>query len=126
MEFIAHPGHYRIALSVNSRSEIPKDADALTKPDGKSISAPIDPNPKIPVLADGLFVHTSTPRNTEWKTDVLLPNLTCEKCTLQVTQFMAEHSFNTGGGYYYHHCADLQLTADPSLPPADKAWTQRR
>ncbi len=121
LEFIPHPGHYRIALAVNSQAEIPADADAVVK-DGKSVSAPIDGNPKIPVLADGVFVHASTPRNTEWKTDVTLPNLNCGKCTLQVTEFMAEHGPNPGGGYYYHHCADLQITADPKLPPADKAW----
>jgi len=123
IEFIPHPGHYRIALSVNSRAEIPKDAEALVK-DGQSVSAPIDSNPKIPVLMDGVFVHTTTPRNTEWKVDVTLPNLTCEKCTLQVTQFMAQHGLNPGGGFYYHHCADLQITADPGLPSADKAWMQ--
>jgi len=123
IEFIPHPGHYRIALSVNSRAEIPKDAEAVVK-DGQSVSAPIDGNPKIPVLMDGVFVHTTTPRNTEWKVDVTLPNLSCEKCTLQVTEFMAQHGFNPGGGFYYHHCADLQITADPKLPPADKAWGQ--
>jgi hypothetical protein len=121
LEFIPHPGYYRIALSVNSRAELPKDADAEVK-DGKSVSAPFDTNPKPPVLMDGAFVHTTTPRNTEWKIDVTLPNLSCDKCTLQVTQFMAEHALNPGGGFYYHHCADLQITADPKLPPADKAW----
>jgi len=123
LEFIPHPGHYRIALSVNSRAEIPKDADAEVK-DAKSVSAPFDSNPKPPVLADGAFLHTTTPRNTEWKMDVTLPNISCDKCTLQLTQFMAEHALNPGGGFYYHHCADLQITADPKLPPADKAWSQ--
>src|ERR1700733_2806935 len=59
LEFIPHPGHYRIALSVNSRAELPKDADAEVK-DGKSVSAPFDSNPKPPVLMDGAFVHTTT------------------------------------------------------------------
>ena len=121
LEFIPHPGHYRIALSVNSRAELPKDPEAVTV-NNRSVSAPIDPAPKPPVLADGVFVHIATPRNTEWKMDVTLPNLTCEKCTLQMIQFMAEHGPNPGGGYYYHHCADLQITADPKLPPAGRAW----
>ena len=86
-------------------------------------SSKLVPNFKIPVLFDGAFVHTTTPRNTEWKMDVTLPNINCEKCTLQVIEFMAEHGFNVGGGYYYHHCADLQITADPKLPAADRAWT---
>jgi len=122
LEFIPHPGHYRIALSVNSRAELPKDPEAAMDANMRSISAAIDPNPKPPVLVDGAFVHTTTPRNTEWKMDVMLPNLNCEHCTLQVIQFMAQHALNPGGGFNYHHCADLQITADPKLPPADKAW----
>jgi hypothetical protein len=121
-EFIPHPGHYRVALSVNSRAELPKDPDAAMDEKKISISAPIDSNPKPPVLVDGAFVHTTTPRNTEWKMDVMLPNINCEKCTLQVIQFMAQHGLNPGGGFNYHHCADLQITADPKLPAADKAW----
>jgi len=87
------------------------------------VSAKIDPNPKPPVLVDGAFAHTTTPRNTEWKMDVTLPNLSCDKCTLQVIQFMANHGLNPGGGFNYHHCAELQITMDPKLPPADKSWT---
>ena len=56
-----------------------------------------------------------------WETDIQLPNLTCAKCTLQVIQFMAQHGYNQPGGYSYHHCADLQITADPAKP-VDKGW----
>jgi len=44
----------------------------------------------IPVLADGLFVHTSRPAEP-FAADVDIPNINCPKCTLQVIQFMAEH-----------------------------------
>src|SRR5262249_53278962 len=37
-------------------------------------------------------------------------------------EFMAEHGPNVGGGYFYHNCADLEITADPNIPPADSAW----
>ena len=121
-EFVPHPGHYRIALSVTSRNQLPKDPETEADANGRSISAKIDPNPAAPVLADGVFTHTTTPRYTEWKTDVTLPNLSCEKCTLQVIEFMAQHALNVGGGFNYHNCADLQITTDPSLPPADKSW----
>ena len=121
-EFVFHPGHYRFALSVNSRAELLPDPDVLES-DGISVSAPIQNPPKIPVLADGLFVHTDPPA-ADWQTNLTLPNLNCEKCTLQVIEFMAEHGANPGGGFYYHHCADLQITADPSLPAADPVWTR--
>jgi hypothetical protein len=122
LEFVPHPGHYRVALSVNSRAELPKDPEAVMDANMRSVSEPIDANPKPPVLVDGAFAHTTTPRNTEWKMDVMLPNINCDKCTLQVIQFMAQHALNVGGGFNYHHCADLQITADPKLPAADSAW----
>jgi hypothetical protein len=75
-----------------------------------------------PVLADGLFPHYTRPASPQtYETDIQLPNITCEKCTLQVIQFMADHGYNQPGGYSYHHCADLQITADPNKP-LDKGW----
>ena len=35
--------------------------------------------------------------------------------------FMAEHGLNVDGDYSYHHCADLQITADASKP-IDTRW----
>ena len=122
-ETIFHPGHYRIALAVNSRAELPPDPDVVTRDSERgpwSVSAAINSAPKPPVLADGLFVHTSKPADP-YETDIQLPNISCRKCTLQIVQFMAEHGFNRDGGYYYHHCADLQITADPSVP-VDARW----
>jgi hypothetical protein len=34
---------------------------------------------------------------------------------------MAEHGYNNPGGYIYHHCAEFQITADPSKP-LDQGW----
>lgn len=31
-------------------------------------------------------------------------------------EFMSNSNSNLGGGYFYHHCATLAITADPSLP----------
>jgi hypothetical protein len=124
-ETIYHPGHYRVALAVLDRSELPKDPEATTKdgPRGPiSVSGKIDPNPKPPVLADGLFMHHAAPaKDTFWETDIKLPNINCDKCTVQVLQFMEEHGLNKEGEFTYHHCADLKITADPSKP-IDKRW----
>jgi hypothetical protein len=122
-ETVFHPGHYRVALAVNSRAELPADPQVVTRDSDKgpwSVSAPIQNPVQIPVLADGLFAHTAKVDNP-WETDVTLPNITCAKCTLQVVQFMAEHGMNKDGGYFYHHCAELQITADPSKP-VDTRW----
>jgi hypothetical protein len=131
-ETIYHPGHYRVALSVKSREELPPDPitfERTTERGPMSVWAAIQSPPQKPVIADGLFQHYTRPAATPgtpppplvWETDIQLPNITCAKCTLQVLQFMAEHPYNQPGGYSYHHCADLTITADPSKP-IDKGW----
>jgi hypothetical protein len=128
-ETIYHPGHYRVALTVNSPTELPPDPETQTKPSERgpwSISATIQNPPPIPILADGLFVHDNKAAiSTPFETDIQLPNINCRKCTLQVLQWMNDHAFNNPGGYSYHHCADLQITADPSKP-LDKGWPAER
>jgi hypothetical protein len=118
-EMAFHPGFYRVALSVNSRAELPPDPEARSEPgaDGRprSASGAIQYPPSPPVLADGLFMHVA-PFDKEQETDIEIPNINCTKCTLQVIEFMAAHGFNKDGGYTYHHCADLQIRANPSKP----------
>jgi len=124
-ETIYHPGHYRVALAVNSREELPPDPmtfERTTEKGPRSVWGVIQSPPQLPVLADGLFPHYTKPANPQtFETDVQLPNIACPRCTLQVIQFMADHGYNQPGGYSYHHCADLQITADPAKP-IDKGW----
>jgi hypothetical protein len=125
-----HPGFYRVALAVNSRLELPLDPKAETRDSDRgpiSVSGAIQNPPQIPVLADGLFTHRTRPTGpmAPWETDVKLPNIACKMCTLQVVQFMEEHSFNNPGGYTYHHCAALQITADRTKP-LDSGWPAER
>jgi len=125
LETIYHPGHYRVALSVNSRTELPVDpatVERMTERGPYSVWAAIQSPPQLPVLADGLFQHYTRPASPQtYEADIQLPNITCPKCSLQVIQFMAEHGYNQPGGYSYHHCADLSITADPAKP-MDKGW----
>jgi len=129
-ETVYHPGHYRVALAVNSPTELPPDPQVTTRDSERgpwSVSAVIQNPSQIPVLADGLFVHSTRPTGPmePFETDVQLPNINCKKCTLQIVQFMAEHAFNNPGGYTYHHCANLEITADPSKP-LEKGWPAER
>ena len=123
-ETIYHPGHIRIALSVLDRAELPADPEDVTKdgPRGPiSVSAKIDPNPKPPVLVDGLWEHHERKPAEEFETDVKIPNINCDHCSLQVIQFMEQHGINPDGRFTYHHCADLKVTANPKLP-VDMGW----
>lgn len=118
VETIFHPGFYRFALSVNSRSELPKDPEATTEPSPngpRSVSGKIVYPPLPPVLADGVFQHI-TRFDKEIETDIELPNVNCAKCTLQILQFMGAHGLNKDGDDSYHHCADLQIRANPYKP----------
>jgi len=125
-ETVFHPGFYRVALSIKSRDELPldnvvKDASGKVLPPagpGNSATAVYEENPVFPVLADNLFPHTTDMKM--FTGEVTLPNVNCDKCTLQVIEFMANHGSNgPKEGYFYHHCADLKITADPSKPVFD-------
>jgi hypothetical protein len=126
-ETIYHPGHYRVALAVNSPNELPVDPKATTETTDRgprSLSAEIMNPVQMPVLADGLFVHTAK-ADAPFETDVTLPNISCRRCTLQVIQFMEQHAVNNPGNFTYHHCATLQITADPKKP-IDADWPRER
>lgn len=126
-ETVFHPGHYRVALAVNSRAELPKDPMVMTKEGARgptSVSAMIQNPAVIPVLVDGLFAHT-TKSADPFETDIEMPNINCPKCTLQIIEFMAEHGLNADGDFSYHHCADIQITADPKKP-IDMRWPGQR
>jgi hypothetical protein len=112
---------------VSSPAELPLDPKATTTDTDRgprSISAEIQNPVQVPVLADGLFVHTAKVE-TPFQTDVILPNISCKRCTLQVIQFMEQHAVNNPGMFTYHHCAVLQITADPKKP-LDAAWATER
>jgi hypothetical protein len=127
-ETVYHPGHYRIALAVNSPTELPLDPKAQTMTNDKgaiiSVSGEIMNPVAPPALADGLFQHNAK-TDTPFDTDVTVPNINCRSCTLQVVQFMEQHGVNNPGQFTYHHCAVLRITADPAKP-LDTAWPQQR
>jgi hypothetical protein len=122
-ETVFHVGFYRVALALNSPSELPPDNVVKDKQGnvlapgslGLSDTAEYETTPVFPVLADHLFWH-DTPDQSQFQTDIVLPNVSCDECTLQVIEFMSNSNSNVGGGYFYHHCANLKITADPALP----------
>ena len=123
-ETIYHPGHFRVALSVLDRSELPADPEDMTRdtPHGPmSVSGKVDPNPKPPVIMDGLWDHHKYIPKQEFETYVHIPNINCDHCSLQVIQFMEMHPINKDGRFTYHHCADLKIVANPRLP-IDAGW----
>ncbi len=123
-ETINHPGFFRVALSVLDRAELPADPEDVTRdsPSGPiSVSGKIERDPKPPILVDGVWEKHERKPVQEYETDVKLPNINCDHCTLQIIQFMEGHGVNKDGRFSYHHCADLKIVANPMLP-IDRAW----
>lgn len=116
-ETIFHPGHYRVSIAQDMNS-LPPDppVTAGSTPCG---STTINDNPTLPLLADGLLVHSSPFSSQQQTVQVQLPrDFTCDKCTLQITQFMSNHAINNPGGCFYHHCATVTIA-----PPSDGGGT---
>ncbi len=110
-EAVFHPGHYRVALSVNSRSELPSEPVVTATSSTPCGSVPIQSAPAFPVLADGVLQHTAaftSPQSFQVK---LPSDITCTHCTLQIIEFMSNHPLNNPGGCFYHHCADISIQA---------------
>jgi hypothetical protein len=122
-ESIFHPGHYRVALA-RTPSQLPPDpvvTTAQTERGVRSQSAAIQNPPAAPVLLDGIFAHTERPAQN-FETMIPIPNINCPNCVLQVIEFMADHpGIAVDGGHSYHHCAILNITADPAKP-MDTRW----
>lgn len=116
-ETVGHPGHFRIALA-RDRADLEDPAVETTNGDGVtglSLTAEIMDPPVYPVLLDNVDPRSLvfTPQEEPHIARVQLPNETCELCTLQVIQFMANHV----PGYFYHHCADIRIVgADEDVP----------
>ncbi len=111
-EKIYHAGHYRIALSVNDRSELPAEPP-VTPNSSPCGTVPVQDPPVFPILADNVFAH-SAPFTSPQSIQITLPaDVTCTHCTLQVTEFMSDHPLNNPGGCFYHHCADISLQTTP-------------
>ena len=128
-ETTRHGGFYRVALALKScktagcfpdDNKVYDSANKLLPAIGPGTSDHADTMmpPVFPVLGDNLFPHAQagSPETYMGATTLSLPNINCDKCTLQVIEFMAPHGPNGAAGFFYHHCADLKITADPNKP----------
>ncbi len=112
-EVIPHPGHYRVALSTNDRSELPGEPQVTPSGGDPCASAVIQDPPVFPILADNLLPHSQAFSSPQTFTVTLPTNITCTHCTLQVLEFMSSH----GAPCFYHHCADISIQGEPVATP---------
>ena len=113
-EVITHPGHYRVALAVNSRDELPAEPKVTRTAADPCASAAIEDPPTFPILADNQLPHTEPFLGPQTLWITLPADVTCAKCTLQVLEFMSSHS----APCFYHHCADIAIEGPIETPTA--------
>lgn len=114
-ETINHPGHYRISFDPCGQNfSIPESYNVDTKP--------TDPNVLIDLIADKA--------GGAYSQDITLPNITCDKCTLQLFQMMTDkppYSKAEPSDDIYYQCADIVLEGNAPavdcsvLPPGGDA-----
>ncbi|HEY6006091.1 MAG TPA: SCE4755 family polysaccharide monooxygenase-like protein [Anaeromyxobacter sp.] len=96
-EIIDHPGYYRIAFDASGD-------DDLAPPvwNGASWENP----PNVTVLAD----HLPDSMLTHGDVSVVLPDVECDACTLQLIEVMTDKPPYDGLDDFYFQCADLVLS----------------
>jgi hypothetical protein len=113
-EKIFHPGHYRVALAVDDRSELPPPPVVTAVDRDPCGSTEIQDPPIFPVLADNMLPHTEPFDGPQTFTVTLPSDVTCTRCTLQVIEYMSQH----GQPCFYYHCADIAIHAPSETPTA--------
>jgi hypothetical protein len=114
-EYINHPGYFAVAFD-------PDGDDSFVFPRenaDKVVAASDDPKTLFPV--DGMKVlGLRTDKDKECYTEaadnshectiaITIPNMTCQNCTLQVTQFMYDKLGDNADNEYYYQCADIKI-----------------
>lgn len=103
-ETINHPSHFRISFDADGDDDF---VDPASIEERFSNDA---------VLLDGL----SDAAGGTFTADVVLPDIPCERCTLQLIQVMYDKKpYVVGTNDIYYRCADLTLTKDASDTPPD-------
>lgn len=128
-EYVDHPGHYRVAFD-------PDGTDDFQAPNCTSDCSTRNPSFEFDVNDAVLVDDISDKSGGTYTTTVQLPEVTCDRCVLQVIQVMYDKPpFEVPGNDLYYQCADLKLVApsngdvgpdadagpdaDTGLPPSD-------
>ncbi|MEO8601239.1 MAG: SCE4755 family polysaccharide monooxygenase-like protein [bacterium] len=103
-EYVDHPGHFRIAFDADGDDDF-VDPACLS---GCTTRTPeIETYANASVLLDGI---ADTPQGGISRVLVTLPDVECERCTLQVIQVMYDKPpYASPGNDIYYQCADLVL-----------------
>lgn len=93
-EYIDHPGHFRVAFDDDGDDAF---ADPATGDELYTNAA---------VLLDGIPDEAKV---EDYEVEVTLPDIECERCTIQVIQVMTDKPPFGDGNDVYYHCIDVRL-----------------
>ena len=121
-EFVEHPGHYRIAFDEDGDDDF---AEPICLENCARGPDPVFAEDTTgTVLVDRI---PDRPDGGEYRVSVTLPDVECERCTLQLIQVMYDkRSYEVGGDDTYFQCAYLALRRPPGSdagPEADAGAT---
>lgn len=102
-EYIDHPGYFRIAFDADGDDDF---ADPVCLADCATRTPAIGLYVNDAVLLDGI----ADTDGGESRVSVRLPDVECDRCTLQVIQVMTDKPpYTSPGNDIYYQCADLVL-----------------
>ena len=104
-ETVDHPGYFRISFDSSGED------DFFDPDDFYDIREPI-----LPVMLDGIVDRRG---GGEYAVTVLLPDIECDRCTLQLVQVMTDKPPYGDGNDLYYQCADLILRRGAYDQPRD-------
>lgn len=118
-EYIDHPSHYRVAFDADGDDDF-QDPVCIENCESGGATPVFAPSEGGTILAD----HVADDPAITQTFEVTLPDVECERCTLQVIQVMYDKKpITVGGNDIYYHCADIALVRDAEtmdlgvLPP---------
>ena len=124
-EYVVHPGWFRVSFQQNGDTfEIPPASNGPSSTGAsnyptENLTGKTDPGTGSLIIADRIAHGTLS-------LDITLPNVECDKCTLQLIQMMTDgssYSIATTSSNIYFACVDLVLSAAAPMPDAGPTGT---
>lgn len=122
-EYVAHPGWFRVSFQQNGDTfEIPPASNGKTG-SGAPSNYPTENLTGMTDAATGSLILADRIMHPALSLDVVLPNVECNNCTLQLIQMMTDkppYTIDAASNDIYFACVDLVLTAAPpdaGVPP---------
>jgi len=105
-EYIDHPSYYRVAFDVDGDDAftVRPNADDVVREEDDPVAA----EPLSDVILQ-VYADDESGFGTDYSSEVTLPDVECENCTLQIIQFMYDKLGNDLNDEYYFQCADIIL-----------------